>query len=157
MSSSLNKVQLIGYLGRDPEVRTMQDGRRVTNLAVATSETWKDKVSGERKERTEWHRVSVYADGLSGIAEKYLRKGSRVYVEGQLQTRKYTDRDGLERHSTEVVLTAFNGTLKMLDSSRNGERASSREFGDDEYAGADAGYAQRGRAPANDLDDDIPF
>src|SRR5260221_3311178 len=114
MAGSLNKVQLIGNLGRDPEIRKTQDGKNIANLSIATSESWKDKNSGERKERTEWHRVVIFNDALSGIAEKYLRKGSKVYVEGQLQTRKWTDQSGQEKYTTEVVLQVFGGAIVLL-------------------------------------------
>ncbi|MBC2860085.1 single-stranded DNA-binding protein [Stappia sp. 28M-7] len=115
MSGSVNKVILVGNLGADPEVRRMQDGRPVVNLRIATSETWRDRSSGERKERTEWHRVVIFNEGLAKVAENYLRKGSKVYIEGQLQTRKWQDQSGQERYSTEVVLQGFNSTLTMLD------------------------------------------
>jgi single-strand DNA-binding protein len=119
MSASLNKVCLIGNLGKDPEVRTFQNGGRAANFSIATSESWKDKDTGERKERTEWHRISILSDGLVGIAEKYLKKGSRAYLEGQLETRKWTDRDGVERHSTEVVLRPYSGELILLDARKD--------------------------------------
>ncbi|WP_417769561.1 single-stranded DNA-binding protein [Stappia sp.] len=115
MSGSVNKVILVGNLGADPEVRRMQDGRPVVNLRVATSETWKDRNSGERKERTEWHRVVIFNEGLAKVAESYLRKGSKIYVEGQLQTRKWQDQSGQDRYSTEIVLQGFNSSLTMLD------------------------------------------
>src|SRR4051812_17853726 len=122
MAGSINKVILVGNLGRDPEIRSTQDGMRIANLAIATSETWRDKMSGERKERTEWHRVVIFNERLAEIAEKYLRKGSKVYVEGQLQTRKWTDQQGQERYSTEVVLTRFKGELTMLEGAGGGGR-----------------------------------
>jgi len=115
MAGSVNKVILIGNLGADPEVRHMQDGRPVVNLRLATTETWKDRTTGDRRERTEWHRVVIFNEGLARIAEQYLRKGSKVYVEGQLQTRKWTDQNGQERYTTEVVLQGFNSALTMLD------------------------------------------
>lgn len=115
MSGSVNKVILVGNLGADPEVRRMQDGRPVVNLRIATSETWRDRSSGERKERTEWHRVVIFNEGLAKVAENYLRKGAKVYIEGQLQTRKWQDQSGQDRYSTEVVLQGFNSTLTMLD------------------------------------------
>ena len=115
MAGSVNKVILIGNLGRDPEIRSMQDGNRVANLAVATSESWRDRVSGERKERTEWHRVVIFNENLAKVAEQYLRKGAKVYLEGSLQTRKWTDKDGHERFSTEIVLRPYSGELIMLD------------------------------------------
>src|SRR5499433_329145 len=120
MAGSVNKVILVGNLGRDPEIRSMQDGNRVANLAVATSESWRDRVSGERKERTEWHRVVIFNERLGEIAEKYLKKGSKVYLEGALQTRKWTDNAGQERYTTEVVLQRFRGEMTMLDGARGG-------------------------------------
>src|SRR5438132_11681801 len=119
MAGSVNKVILIGNLGRDPELRSTQDGIRIANLAVATSESWRDRVSGERKERTEWHRVVIFNERLAEIAEKYLKKGAKVYVEGALQTRKWTDNSGQERYTTEIVLTRFKGELTMLDGARD--------------------------------------
>ena len=115
MAGSVNKVILVGNLGKDPEIRRTQDGRPIANLSIATSESWRDKNTGERKEKTEWHRVVIFSEGLAKIAEQYLKKGSKVYVEGQLQTRKYTDKDGNEKYSTEVVLQGFNSALTMLD------------------------------------------
>lgn len=158
MAGSVNKVILIGNLGADPEIRSMQDGRPVANLRVATSESWKDKTSGERRERTEWHRVVIFNEGLCRIAEQYLRKGSKVYLEGQLQTRKW-EKDGQDHYSTEVVLQGFNATLTMLDS---------RSGGSGEYASNGNGGSDFGRSGAMDqgggsgsfdkeLDDEIPF
>lgn len=158
MAGSVNKVILIGNLGADPEIKRTQDGRPIANLRVATSESWRDKNSGERRERTEWHRVVIFSEGLAKIAEQYLKKGAKVYLEGQLQTRKWEDQSGQERYSTEVVLQGFNSTLTMLDG-----RQSSGDSGD---RGSDFGQAspmQGGdrpaqRAPASeDLDDEIPF
>ena len=120
MAGSVNKVILVGNLGKDPEVRRMQDGRPVVNMSVATSETWRDKATGERKEKTEWHRVVIFNEGLAKIAEQYLKKGSKVYLEGQLQTRKWTDQQGVEKYSTEVVLQGFNSALTMLDRAGGG-------------------------------------
>src|SRR4029079_181555 len=117
---SVNKVILVGNLGKDPEVRRTQDGRPVVSLSVATSENWRDKNTGERKEKTEWHRVVIFSEGLAKVAEQYLKKGSKVYLEGQLQTRKYTDKDGVEKYSTEVVLQGFNSALTMLDARGGG-------------------------------------
>jgi single-strand DNA-binding protein len=140
MAGSVNKVILVGSLGKDPDVRSTQSGQKIVNMSVATSETWKDKSSGERKEKTEWHRVVIFNEGLAGIAEKYLKKGSKVYLEGQLQTRKWTDQSGNERYSTEVVLAAFKGELTLL-SSPSGE-----------------GNRQQASAPpADTLDDEILF
>ena len=120
MAGSVNKVILVGNLGRDPEVRSFQNGGRVANLSIATSENWRDKATGERKERTEWHRVAIYNDRLVEVAEKYLKKGAKVYIEGQLETRKWTDQSGAERYTTEVVLRQFRGELTMLDSRGGG-------------------------------------
>jgi single-strand DNA-binding protein len=164
MAGSINKVILVGNLGRDPEIRSTQDGMRIANLAVATSETWRDKMSGERKERTEWHRVVIFNERLAEVAEKYLKKGSKVYVEGALQTRKWTDNSGQERYTTEIVLQRFRGELTMLDGAR-GSGGPSMEGGYDEgYAAGGFGDesrtsapAARSRTPVNDLDDDIPF
>ena len=159
MAGSINKVILIGNLGRDPEIRTMQNGNKVANLRVATSERWRDRTSGEMQERTEWHSVVIFNEHLLSVAERFLKKGSKVYLEGQLQTRKWTDNQGQEKYSTEVLLNKFRGELQMLDSRGDGggssydaapASASSSESnpsgGDTEYAGADA-----------DLDDEIPF
>ena len=160
MAGSVNKVILVGNLGADPEIRQTQDGRPIANLRVATSESWRDRNSGERKERTEWHRVVIFSEGLCKIAEQYLRKGSKVYLEGQLQTRKWEDQSGNERYSTEVVLQGFNSTLTMLDS-----RSSSEGFGDQRPSG-DFGQSspmdrggQNNRKDdfAQELDDEIPF
>src|SRR5579863_4482788 len=148
MAGSVNKVILIGNLGRDPEVKRLNSGEPVVNLSVATSESWRDKASGEPKERTEWHRVVIFNENLAKVAEQYLRKGSKVYLEGQLSTRKWTDKDGAEKYSTEVVLNRFRGELVMLDA-RGGE------------GGGAMARAGSGEAPANfdrgDMDDEIPF
>src|SRR5436190_1781775 len=120
MAGSVNKVILVGNLGKDPEVRRMQNGNPVVNLSIATSDTWRDKATGERKEKTEWHRVVIFSEGLAKVAEQYLKKGSKVYIEGALQTRKWTDKDGVEKYSTEIVLQGFNSTLTMLDGARGG-------------------------------------
>jgi single-strand DNA-binding protein len=162
MAGSVNKVILVGNLGADPEIRSTQDGTRVANLRVATSENWRDRVSGERRERTEWHRVVIFNERLAEIAEKYLRKGSKVYLEGQLQTRKWTDNSGQDRFTTEVVLQRFRGELTMLDGARSAPPA---EAGFDEDYGAGFGgepTPSRGagtpaRTPVDDLDDEIPF
>jgi single-strand DNA-binding protein len=171
MAGSVNKVILVGNLGKDPEVRTTQDGQKIVNFTLATSESWNDRASGERKERTEWHRVVIFNENLGTIAEKYLRKGGKVYVEGSLQTRKWTDQSGQEKFTTEVVLSKFRGELTLLDGRRDGESAGAGEGG---------GYQARERAPARaaataggrsgsggspswdapkggDLDDEIPF
>ncbi|MCC6887859.1 MAG: single-stranded DNA-binding protein [Hyphomicrobiales bacterium] len=156
MAGSVNKVILVGNLGRDPEIRRTQDGRAIVHLSVATSETWRDKATGERRERTEWHRVVIFNEALGRIAEQYLKKGSKVYLEGQLQTRKYTDKDGVEKYSTEVVLQ-FNAQLTLLD------RAGGNDPGAD-VGGADFGSPGPARQPVTagasskrGLDDDIPF
>src|SRR5712692_2147019 len=159
MAGSVNKVILVGNLGRDPEIRSTQDGMRIANLNLATSESWRDKMSGERKEKTEWHRVVIFNERLTELAEKYLRKGSKVYVEGALQTRKWTDNAGVEKYSTEVVLTRFRGELTMLDPARgSGAGEPSYDEGDSGSFGAPrAATPARGRAANADLDDEIPF
>ena len=165
MAGSVNKVILVGNLGRDPEIRSFQNGGRVANLSVATSENWKDRATGERKERTEWHRVAIFNDRLVEVVEKYLKKGAKVYIEGQLETRKWTDQAGAERYTTEVVLRQFRGELTMLDG-RGGGGGTGAGGGDDfaeeepapAYAGASAGPAPaRGKRGGGPLDDDIPF
>src|SRR5690242_2701293 len=176
MAGSVNKVILVGNLGRDPEIRSTQDGTRVATLNLATSETWRDRASGERKERTEWHRVAIFNDRLVELAEKYLRKGSKIYVEGQLQTRKWQDQQGQDRYSTEVVLSRFRGELTMLDGARDGGgmgrgTATEGDYDDGGFSGgpgdspryggtgASGGLAgpARARSTKDELDDDIPF
>jgi single-strand DNA-binding protein len=177
MAGSVNKVILIGNLGRDPEVRTFQNGGKVCNLRIATSENWKDKNTGERRERTEWHSVAIFNEGLVRVAEQYLRKGSKVYIEGQLQTRKWQDQSGQDRYSTEVVLQGFGSTLTMLDGpgggggERGGDRGGYSGGNDDDRFGGggnDGGYGGGGpsgggsgggggSAPSRDFDDEIPF
>ena len=161
MAGSVNKVILVGNLGKDPEVRRMQNGNPVVNLSVATSENWRDKATGERKEKTEWHRVVIFSEGLAKVAEQYLKKGSKVYIEGALQTRKWTDQSGVEKYSTEVVLQGFNSNLTMLD----GRSGGAGSFGSDD-SGPDFGSAGPSSAPrravaagarSNDMDDEIPF
>ncbi|MET4439429.1 single-strand DNA-binding protein [Bradyrhizobium sp. F1.2.2] len=164
MAGSVNKVILVGNLGKDPEIRRTQDGRPIANLSVATSETWRDKATGERKEKTEWHRVVIFNEGLCKVAEQYLKKGAKIYVEGALQTRKWTDQSGVEKYSTEVVLQGFNSTLTMLDGRSGGGGGS---FGDE--PGGDFGssgpvssaprrpVAAGGGGRNSDMDDDIPF
>ena len=164
MAGSVNKVILIGNLGRDPEVRTLQNGNKVANLSLATSESWKDKSSGERKEKTEWHRVVIFGN-LADIAEKYLKKGSKVYVSGSLQTRKWTDQSGTEKYTTEVVLQGFGGELTMLDGKGGGGGGGGGMSDEGPSGGWDSGDdAPRGGGRSagkgsskNDLDDDIPF
>lgn len=160
MAGSVNKVILIGNLGKDPEIRTFQNGGRVASFSVATSESWKDKQTGERKERTEWHRVSVLNDNLVGIVEKYVRKGSKVYLEGQLETRKYTDKDNIERYTTEVVLRPFRGEITLLDSRRDGGSSdAANDYASEPRAAAGGGFGggSAGSAPAGGMDDEIPF
>ncbi|MEM9706163.1 MAG: single-stranded DNA-binding protein [Pseudomonadota bacterium] len=154
MAGSVNKVILIGNLGRDPEIRQTQDGRPIANLSVATSETWKDRNSGERREKTEWHRVVVFSEGLARIAEQYLRKGSKIYVEGQLQTRKWQDQQGQERYTTEVVLQNYGGVLTMLDGRRDGGGMSEMGPGG---PGVDSLENRPSGGQSFELDDDIPF
>jgi len=154
MAGSVNKVILVGNLGKDPEVRTFQNGGRVAHMTLATSENWKDKATGERKERTEWHRVSIMNDNLVGIAERYLKKGAKIYIEGQLETRKWTDKDGMDRYTTEVVLRPYRGELTMLDS--KGSSGGGYSAPSDSPAGEQGGFGSD--APASpDLDDEIPF
>ena len=161
MAGSVNKVILVGNLGADPEVRNLPSGGKVVNLSVATSESWRDKNSGERKERTEWHRVVIFSEGLTRVAEQYLRKGSKVYVEGQLQTRKWQDQSGQDKYSTEVVLQGFNSTLTMLDGRGDAEGASGGFSSPREApAGRPEGRRPAANAPAFEsggMDDDIPF
>ena len=153
MAGSVNKVILVGNLGRDPETRHTQDGRPICNMSVATSESWKDRQTGERRERTEWHRVVIFDERVAEVAQNYLRKGSKVYLEGQLQTRKWTDQSGQERYTTEVVIQRFRGELTMLDSRSEG--GGGRDYGG-EPAGAPATARDSGPS-STDLDDDIPF
>lgn len=168
MAGSVNKVILVGNLGRDPEVRSMQDGSPVVNLSIATSENWRDKNTGERRDKTEWHRVVIFNENLAKVAQNYLKKGSKVYIEGQLQTRKWTDQSGQEKYSTEVVLQRYRGELTMLDG--RGDNVGGGGFNDGQssygggqgHGGGNAGGQQAGgySAPAGgaaDLDDEIPF
>lgn len=167
MAGSVNKVILVGNLGRDPEIRSTQDGTRVANLSLATSENWRDKNTGERREKTEWHRVVIFNERLVEVAEKYLRKGSKIYIEGQLQTRKWQDQSGQDKYSTEVVLNRFRGELTMLDSRRDAEAQGAGDYGGAPAGGAPMGDAESGPsgggpggpAPSGggDLDDEIPF
>ncbi|WP_298966173.1 single-stranded DNA-binding protein [uncultured Roseibium sp.] len=148
MSGSVNKVTLVGNLGADPEIRRSQDGRPIANLRIATTESWRNKSSGERQERTEWHRIVIYNEGLAGVAENYLRKGSKVYLEGQLQTRKWQDQSGQDRYSTEIVLQGFNSNLTMLDSPQSGQSSgqTNSNTGSNDQGG---GFGPQ--------DDEIPF
>lgn len=166
MAGSINKVIIVGHLGQDPEIRRTQDGRPIATLSIATSETWRDRTSGERREKTEWHRVVVFNEGLAKIAEQYLKKGTQVYVEGQLQTRKWQDNSGQDRYSTEILLQGFNATLQMLGGKREGSgyRAGGDgpgDFGMDPDRAAGATQARSTGASsgsfARDMDDDIPF
>jgi single-strand DNA-binding protein len=183
MAGSVNKVILVGNLGKDPEVRSTQDGSKIVNLTLATSETWNDRASGERKEKTEWHRVVIFNDRVADVAERFLKKGAKIYVEGSLQTRKWTDQGGQERYTTEVVIGRFNGALTMLDT-RSGGGEGGYSGGSEAGSAGGGGYAARERAPAaaaparsgggggvrggaggpswdapkgGDLDDEIPF
>jgi len=164
MAGSINKVILVGNLGRDPEIRHTQAGKKIANLAVATSDSWRDRQSGERREKTEWHRVVIFNEGLADVAERFLRKGSKVYLEGQLQTRKWQDQSGQERYTTEVVLQGFNSNLTMLDGrGGGGDRPSGGDY-DDPGFGPSAGRSGGGDYGGGpdyggsvDLDDDIPF
>jgi single-strand DNA-binding protein len=159
MAGSVNKVILVGNLGRDPEIRSTQDGRRVANLSLATSESWRDKNTGERREKTEWHRVVIFNDRLVDVVEKYLRKGSKIYLEGQLQTRKWTDQSGQEKYTTEVVLQGFRGELTMLDTRGAGsaEAGGYSEPTHDAPAHSGASAGRGGPPSGGDLDDEIPF
>lgn len=165
MAGSINKVILVGNLGFDPETRATQDGREICNLRIATSESWKDRATGERKEKTEWHRVVIFNEGLVRVAKEYLRKGSKVYIEGQLQTRKWTNKDGVEQYSTEIVLQNYNGNLTLLDRpNREGGSQSSGGYDQGGYSqSGNASYGnsqpapQRARAVEAELDDEIPF
>lgn len=177
MAGSLNKVMLIGNLGQDPEIRSFQNGGRVANLRIATSETWKDRNTGERQERTEWHTVAIFSEGLVNVCENYLKKGSKVFVEGKLQTRKWQDQNGQDRYSTEVVLRGFDGTLTMLDGRQGGGggggnwnqgggqssgggdnwRGGGQGSGAGGSGGGQSGGGSGGGSNYDDLDDDIPF
>jgi len=171
MAGSLNKVMLIGNLGADPEIRSFQNGGKVANLRIATSESWKDKNTGERQERTEWHNVAIFSEGLVGVVERYLRKGSKVYIEGQLQTRKWQDQQGQDKYTTEVVIRGMNGVLTMLDGAPGGGGGGGGQRGGGDWnqgGGSSSGGSGRGSGAggssggggssfADDLDDDIPF
>ena len=160
MAGSVNKVILIGNLGRDPEIRSFANGGRVANLSIATSETWKDRNTGERKERTEWHRVAIFNEGLVRVAEQYLAKGSLVHIEGKLETRKWTDQNGVEKYSTEITLRPYNGELTMLDKRASGATLDNRGSGEQGSAPAPAAAQAPASAPvpaAAMADDEIPF
>jgi single-strand DNA-binding protein len=167
MAGSVNKVILIGNLGADPEIRSFQNGGKVANLRIATSETWKDRTTGERREKTEWHTVAIFTEGLVGVVERYLKKGAKVYIEGKLQTRKWQDQSGQDRYSTEVVLQGLGGTLTMLDGrsgdaggydnavSKSGGAGGGYDSGNRGYN--DGGYGSGAPAGGSDMDDEIPF
>jgi len=167
MAGSVNKVILVGNLGRDPEIRSTQDGTKIANLSLATSENWRDRNTGERRERTEWHRVVIFNDRLVDVVEKYLRKGSKIYIEGQLQTRKWTDQQGVEKYTTEVVLQRFRGELTMLDGRQDGGGGGYGDsggpggggggFGGGGSGGGGFGGGSGGGGGGSDLDDEIPF
>jgi single-strand DNA-binding protein len=158
----VNKVILVGNLGADPEIRRTQDGRPIANLRVATTDSWRDKASGEKREKTEWHRVVIFNEGLCKVAEQYLKKGAKVYIEGQLQTRKWTDKDGVEKYSTEVVLQGFNSQLTMLDGKGGGGGDRVSDYGGGSDFGSSGPTSGGARKPAmagggRDMDDEIPF
>ena len=152
MAGSLNKVLLIGRLGNDPEIKQMSNGKNVARLSVATSETWKDKNSGERKEKTEWHRVVIFNEGLVGVVQQYLKKGSQVYIEGQIQTTKYTDNNGQEKYSTQIILQGYNSTLTMLSSSNSGGKIEDNSMNQDSSS-----LPSDNNVSSNELDDEVPF
>ena len=154
MANSINKVTLVGNLGREPEIRHTQSGSKIVNMSIATTDSWKDKSTGERKERTEWHRVVIFNPGLADIAERFVKKGSRVYIEGSLQTRKWQDNSGVEKYTTEIVLQNYNGELVLLDS-KGGEASSGLPFGGDSSS-TNTGWDEAATS-SSDLDDDIPF
>jgi single-strand DNA-binding protein len=166
MAGSINKVILVGNLGKDPEIRSTQDGREIANITIATSDSWRDKATGERKERTEWHRVVIFSEGLVNVVKNYVKKGAKVYIEGALQTRKWVDQQGAERYTTEIVLQGYGATLTMLDGARGGGNSSGGGYDQSpSYDNADYGAAPANNAPAkqaasfshDELDDEIPF
>ena len=152
MAGSLNKVLLIGRLGNDPEIKQMTNGKNVARLSVATSETWKDKNSGERKEKTEWHRVVIFNEGLVGVVQQYLKKGSQVYIEGQIQTTKYTDNNGQEKYSTQIILQGYNSTLTMLGASNTSSKVEDSSMNQDSSS-----LPSDNNVSSNELDDEVPF
>ncbi|MAI85263.1 MAG: single-stranded DNA-binding protein [Rickettsiales bacterium] len=157
MASSVNKAILIGRLGNDPEVRLSQDGNKIVRLSLATSDSWKDKSTNERKEKTEWHRVVIFSNGLAEIAEKYLKKGSKVYLEGQIQTRKFTDQAGVEKYTTEIVLQNFNSTLTMLDNRSENNEIINSSFSDNNKVGATNKNTDNPESRNLEIEDEIPF
>lgn len=154
MSGTLNKVTLIGNVGKDPEIRTTNDGKEIANIVLATSDTWKDRATGERKERTEWHRIVIFNEGLAGVVKNYVKKGSKLYIEGALQTRKWVDSNGNEKYTTEIVLQGYNSTLTMLDS--KGGAANNSNFNDN-YSGGNGNMNNQNDHQYDELDDDVPF
>jgi single-strand DNA-binding protein len=161
MAGSVNKVILVGNLGRDPEIRSFQNGGRVASFSIATSEDWKDKATGEKKEKTEWHRISVLNDNLVGVVERFLKKGSKVYIEGQLETRKWTNKDGQEQYTTEVVLRPYRGELTMLDGASGGSRGGGSFGGPSDeppsFPSSSSGGGMGGSSSGGGIDDSIPF
>ena len=156
MAGSVNKVILVGNLGRDPEIRFAQNGNKIANFSIATSDTWRDKSTGQRKEKTEWHRIVVFSEGLATITEKFLKKGSKVYIEGALQTRKWTGNDGIEKYTTEIVLQGFNSTLTMLDGA-SGAGSGGGSVSEPGWSNSDQADGSNENLIGNDLDDEIPF
>jgi single-strand DNA-binding protein len=156
MAGSVNKVILVGNLGADPEIRNLPSGGKVVNLSIATSESWKDRNTGEKREKTEWHRVVIFSEGLAKVAEQYLRKGSKVYLEGQLQTRKWQDQSGQDKYSTEIVLQGFNASMVLLDGQQGGNRPPPANSPDD-YGSSRASPVGGGHSAPGGMDDDIPF
>ncbi len=152
MAGSLNKVLLIGRLGNDPEIKQMSNGKNVARLSLATSESWKDKNTGEKKEKTEWHRIVIFNEGLVNVVQQYLKKGAQVYIEGQIQTTKYTDNNGQEKYSTQVILQGYNSTLTMLGSSGSGQRVDDSSMNQDSSS-----LPSDNNVPTNELDDEVPF
>lgn len=157
MAGSVNKVILIGNLGRDPEVRSFQSGDKVCNFSIATEESWKDKTSGERKSRTEWHKITIYNQGIVKVCEDYLKKGAKVYIEGQLETRKWTDKDGVERYTTEVAVRNFRGSMTMLSSKDSGGRGTRDDDGNQDSEPENRASQRQAQAPIDEYDDEIPF
>jgi single-strand DNA-binding protein len=151
---SINKVILVGNVGQDPEIRSTQDGREIASFTLATTDSWKDKNTGEKKDKTEWHRIVIFSQGLVGVVKNYVKKGSKLYIEGSLQTRKWTDNAGIEKYTTEVVLQNYGGTMQMLDSNRNSANSSSNNPGNSDFGGSSK---SQNNINAEEIDDDIPF
>lgn len=156
MAGSINKVILVGNLGRDPEIRTTQDGREIANLVLATSDSWKDKNTGEKREKTEWHRIVIFNEGLINVTKNYLHKGSKIYIEGSLQTRKWVDNSGAEKYTTEIVIQGFNGNLTILSSNNNSSYGQNNEASGS-FGGSEGGQSKAAKPAAAELDDEIPF